>query len=141
MIRKNKKSGLNINFGTPKKACLNTVQESNNDVEIVEKPTENIKKEVFIEKQKIKCVCSNKLRTTKYYYMVDCCCRVFHTDCYLEYLWLQLEAEKKKFCMYCKNQTNVQLCVIDPKVLHYKESFYINEQSALVFYAIFERCT
>ena len=94
VIRKNKKSGLNINFGTPKQACLNTIQESNDDVEIVEKPTENIKKEVFIEKQKIKCVCSNKLRTTKYYYMVDCCCRVFHTDCYLEYLWLQLEAKE-----------------------------------------------
>ena len=141
VIRKNKKSGLNINFGTPKKAFLNTETNSYDVMQYVEKPAENIKGEIFIEKQEIKCFCSKRLRKTKYYYMVDCCCRVFHTDCYLEYLWLQLEAKEKKLCMYCKNQTNVQLCVIDPKILHYKESFYMNEQSALVLYAIFERCT
>ena len=141
VMRENKKSGLNINFRTPKKAWLNTKTDSYDVMQIVEKPTESIKNEVFIEKQEIKCFCSNKLRTTKYFFMVDCCCRVFHPDCYLEYLWLQFKAKDKKLCMYCKNQTDVQLCVIDPKILHYKESIFMNEKSDLILYEIFRRCT
>lgn len=141
MIRENKKNGVKINFGSPIKACLDTKTDVNDVVQVVEKPTRNITSDVTNKKQEIKCFCSQKLHTTKYYYMVDCCYRVFHTDCYLEYLWLQLDAKEKKYCMYCEEQTNVQLCVIDPKLLHYKECFYIVDQSNLMLYETFERCT
>ena len=141
VVRKNKKSGQLINFGTSKTACFKTKKYANDDMQIVKKPTENIENEILNEEQEIKCFCSDKLRKTKYFLMVDCCCRVFHTDCYLQYLWLQFKAKDRKLCMYCENQTNVQLCVIDPKILHYKESIFMNDDSDLVLYEIFHRCT
>ena len=140
MMRENIKTGYQLNFGPIQESTVGT---ENQEFDVVRKPVATMKHKINNVKYEINCFCGNNLTTTKYYLMPDCCHRVFHIDCYLEFLWLQLKEKdmERRFCMFCRNNKDVQLHLIDPKLLHYKEKFMMGDRSNETFYKIFYACS
>lgn len=141
MMRENIKTRYRLNFGPILQEII--VDTENQKFDVVRKPVATMKHNINNVKYEINCFCGNNLITTKYYLMPDCCHRVFHIDCYLEFLWLQLKEKEmdRRFCMFCKNNKDVQLNLIDPKLLHYKEKFDMNKRSNESLYDIFYACS
>ena len=142
MLRENIKSGFQLNFG---KLPTNVLD---NDTEIpkcdfVAKPPSTLKQDIYNIRHENRCFCDNKLTTTNYYFMPNCCYREFHVNCYIEYFWQQLQAtlEKRSFCIYCQYTEDQRLYIVDPRLLHYKETLNMIDKSNESLYESFYKIT
>ena len=73
---------------------------------------ENFQAAILPEETQV-CDCFDKEKKTKNYFIPSCCGRMYHADCFLKYLWLQItEGQNFSVCKFCKPSETDVLCGI-----------------------------